>query len=71
MTERKFFTRADAAKYIAQHGLPVNKRSLDNMAAGRWKYTKGPEYTIIGDQAIYLQKQLDAWLNEQSNDEET
>lgn len=54
----RYFTRQEAATYIASRGLKVSHTTLQ-------KYVTvggGPDYRRWGNRAVYTQQDLDAWI---------
>lgn len=56
-----FKTRDRATEYIADKGIPVQHRTLGDMASRGI----GPRYALINGRAVYRDKDLDAWIEEQ------
>jgi hypothetical protein len=54
----KLLSRADAARYCEENGIPHAKRRLEDYAAkGR-----GPSYTQVGRSAVYQQDELEEFV---------
>jgi hypothetical protein len=60
MVLKRYLTRQEAASYLSGRGLPVTKNTLQKFAT----VGGGPEYSIFGNRALYLQETLDAWAEE-------
>ncbi len=58
--ETKYLTRTDAAKYVAERGIPLAKNTLQKMATTGG----GPIYRIFGCRALYAPSDLDCWISE-------
>lgn len=54
---RQFLTRAEAAVYLTEQGLPISKNTLQKMAC----LGGGPPYKIFGNKAVHSVATLDEW----------
>jgi hypothetical protein len=54
----KFLTRAEAAQYLADRGLPISKNTLQKYAT----VGGGPAYRIWGNRALSTPAELDEWV---------
>lgn len=59
MTE-KFRTRKEASAYISERGLRCAPTTLQKYAS----IGGGPRYRRFGNRAVYLESDLDAWIEE-------
>ncbi len=60
MTDR-FYTRPEAADYLTnERGLPTAKTTLQKLAS----IGGGPKYRRFGNRSVYLQADLDAWVED-------
>jgi hypothetical protein len=55
---RKYLTRAEAAAYLTERGLPISKNTLGKMAT----VGGGPPYQLFGNKAVSTPAQLDEWV---------
>jgi hypothetical protein len=55
-----FLTRAEAADYLTERGLPITKATLQKVATTGG----GPLYQIFGNRALYTEANLDGWADE-------
>ena len=58
MTDR-YLSRAETADYLKSRGLPTAKTTLQKYAT----VGGGPRYRRFGNRAVYLQSDLDAWID--------
>ena len=56
-----FLTRKDAARVLAETGLPVRESTLERLALREG----GPEYRLINGRALYTRAWLEAWVRQQ------
>jgi hypothetical protein len=54
---RQYLTRAEAAAYLTERGLPISKNTLQKMAT----VGGGPPYQIFGNKALHEPAKLDEW----------
>lgn len=54
----KLLSRADAARYCEENGIPHAKRRLEELAYKG----QGPSYTQVGRSAVYQQDELEAFV---------
>jgi hypothetical protein len=54
----KLMSRADAARYFEENGIPHAKRRLEDYAAKGL----GPSYTQVGRSAVYQQDELEEFV---------
>jgi hypothetical protein len=54
---RQYLTRAEAAAYLTERGLPISKNTLQKMAT----VGGGPPYQLFGNKAVTTPAQLDTW----------
>jgi hypothetical protein len=57
---REYLTRAEAAQYLTDRGLPITKNTLQKMAT----VGGGPVYQIFGFRSLYTPSNLDAWAEQ-------
>lgn len=55
----KFLDRNEAAQYLTDRGLRYSKNTLQKLAC----VGGGPVYRCFGLRAVYLQADLDAWVD--------
>lgn len=58
--ETRYLSRPEAADYINECGLPTTKNTLQKLATTGG----GPIYRRFGNRAVYLQSDLDAWIEQ-------
>jgi hypothetical protein len=56
----KYLDRREAAEYVSSKGLKTSWRTLQKMATTGG----GPIYRIFGMRSVYLQSDLDQWVDE-------
>jgi hypothetical protein len=54
---RQYLTRAEAAAYLSERGLPITKGTLQKLAT----VGGGPPYRIFGNKALHEPAKLDEW----------
>jgi hypothetical protein len=54
---REYLTRAEAAAYLTERGLPISKNTLQKMAC----LGGGPPYQIFGNKALHRPAELEEW----------
>lgn len=55
-----YLTRAEAAGYLNERGLPITKNTLQKMATTGG----GPVYRLFGTRTVYTASDLDAWVEQ-------
>jgi hypothetical protein len=55
----KYLTRAEAAAYLTERGLPISKNTLQKMAC----LGGGPPYRIFGNKALHRPSELVEWAS--------
>lgn len=56
----KYLTRAEAAMYVSDRGIPLTKGTLSVMATRGG----GPVYRVFGRHSLYAPIDLDVWISE-------
>ncbi len=59
---RRYLIRAAATQFIRDQGVPCGKTSLAELASD----DRGPRYALINGRAVYTEKDLLAWIEEQA-----
>jgi hypothetical protein len=63
---QEWFTRVEAAAYLASIGCPVSVRSLEKKASNH-NEGKGPAFTRVGWRTVkYNRRDLDTWAFQQT-----
>lgn len=60
MQTQRYFSRNEAADLIKARGLSITRNTLQKYAT----VGGGPVYRRFGNRAVYLEQDLDAWIQE-------